>query len=210
MRIKTIIIVLISLVFSSCAEIAREAKLWTEIGENEKIPGSYHFLEEDGTKIFLPKEFKRYNISDFQKVLAEEFQGKAYDFQVNRINKLKDAKGELYIYFDEYSGAVYTINTTEYLPISKDEAQILLGMIRSGLDYGALNLEVEVEKIDAKYSGVPKKYVFKAIYRVSDQKSDEYWYSSSYIITSNLKTVYIHLITSFDVEFDPYILKTIL
>ena len=62
----------------------------------------------------------------------------------------------------------------------------------------------------AKYSGYPKKYIFKAVYRISDTEADTELYSSNYIITSNLKTVFIQLLTGFEVDFDPYITKTIL
>lgn len=194
----------------SCAEIAREAKLWTEIEGDDEIPGSYHFLEDDGTKIFLPEEFERYSISAYQKVLDSLLDGESYEFEVNRLNKLKDDKGELYIYFDEMSRSTYTVKTTEYLSISKDEAQMLLGMIRSTMESSKKKLPLEVEKISAKYSGSPKKFVFKALYKITNNKENYEWYNASYIITSNLKTVYIHLVTSFNPNFDPYILKTIL
>ena len=83
-------------------------------------------------------------------------------------------------------------------------------MIRSHLDYEALKKNIEIEKVTAKYSGDKTKYVFKSVYKLTDLETNTEWYNSSYIVTSNLKTVFIQLVTSFEADFDQYILKTIL
>lgn len=210
MKIKYSIVLLITVILTACVDVAREAVLWTEVEADEEPPGTYHLLEEDGTKIFLPKEFSRYSVSDFQKVLDSVLDGKEYESEINRINKLKDARGSFYIYFDDESRSSITISTVEYTQIEKDEAQMLLGMIRSNLDYEALQKNIKIEKVTAKYSGMKSKYVFKAIYKLTDVETNRSWYNSSYIVTSNLKTVFIQLVTGFEADFDPYILKTIL
>ena len=96
------------------------------------------------------------------------------------------------------------------MPISKDEASQLLGIIRLGIDRDTRDMPVEIEKITARYSGDKKNHIFKAVYRIYDRDSENEWYSSTYIISSNMKSVYINLTTGFEVDFDPFISKTIL
>lgn len=210
MKIKILIILAAISVLASCAEIGREAASWMEISEEETIPGQYHFLESDGTKIFLPKVFKRYSLSDMQKVMDSLLDGAAYEFEVARLNDLKDEKGEFYIFYDEESGSSYLINTLQYMPMSKDQAQELLGFMKYNSNRDLSDKGIEFEKLNAVYSGVPEKYIFKAQYKLSESKKNKEWYHSSYIVTSNMKTVYIQLVTGFKVDFDPYITKTIL
>ena len=210
MKIKYILLVTITLVLTACVDKALEAVVWTEIEADEEPPGTYHLLEEDGTKIFLPHDFTRYSVSKFQKVLDSVLDGQEYESEIKRINKLKDARGSFYIYFDDQSRSSLTVSTVEYMQIEQEEAQTLLGMIRSHLDYEALKKNIEIEKVTAKYSGDKTKYVFKSVYKLTDLETNTEWYNSSYIITSNLKTVFIQLVTSFEADFDPYILKTIL
>lgn len=210
MKTKTIGLLFLVLVTTSCAELAKEATTWTEIEDEHAVPGKYHFLESDGTKIFLPESFKRYSISDMQKVMDSLMDGDAYEYEVNRLNELKDAKGEFYIYYDKDSGSSCMISTLEYMPMSKDDAQELLGFMRFRSDESFGDFGINFERISAIYSGDSQKYIFKAVFRLSEPKKDNEWYHSSYVVTSNLKTIYVQLITGFEVDFDPYITKTIL
>lgn len=198
------------LMLISCGELSKEAENWTAVGADDAVPGQYHFLESDGTKIFLPEEFERYSISEMQKVMDSLMDGDAYEYEVDRLNELKDARGEFYIYYDKNSGSSYMVNTLDYMPLTKEEAQDMLGFMRFKPDEDLGDSKITFEQRSAIYSGNPKKYIFKAAFRLSESKKDNEWFHTSYIVTSNLKTIYVQLVTGFEVDFDPYITKTIL
>jgi hypothetical protein len=210
MKPNEVVILCLLLLMTSCAELAKEATSWTDIEDEDAVPGQYHFLESDGTKIFLPMQFERYSISAMQKVMDSLMDGDAYNYEVKRLNQLKDAKGELYVFYDKDSGSSCMISTIEYMPLSKDEAQQFLGFMRFNSDKKFGDSGIDFERLSAVYSGEPKKYIFKAVFRLAEVKNNTEWYHSSYIVTSNLKTIYVQLVTGFEVDFDPYITKTIL
>ena len=52
--------------------------------------------------------------------------------------------------------------------------------------------------------------IFKAIHKIDNNKKQHTSYNSSYIVSANNKTIYIQLLSSFDVNFDSFLQKIIL
>ncbi len=208
-----IILITLLLGLSGCNLIVKNDLVnWATTEEGVQIDGTYHFIEDNGVKIFLPKDFNRTPMANFQEILKKSIKDKAkFNHEINRLNSLKDyGSGPLHIFYDTISGSSYTIKEMEYAPISRNDAKYLLGLISEGNKKTARNSNLSYEKLTAKYHGSSDKFIFKAIYKVTSTEENLNWFNNIYVITQNGKTVLIHLITGFDVYFDPFIEKTIL
>lgn len=202
---------MILLSFNSCFNtVATEVKNWIEINNIEDVKGSYHFLGDDGIKIFLPQSFKKYSSVGYQQVLDSLATKKNYDLEMKRLQVLREMEGNFYIFFDKETRSTYTINTLPYTPLHRGDAQYILGMISMNHKKIAQKTDLEFTKITAKYNSNKTTQIFKAIHRIDDTKKSISTYNSSYILTSNKKTVFLQLHTGFDVDFDPFLQKMIL
>ncbi|WP_298339010.1 hypothetical protein [uncultured Algibacter sp.] len=202
-------IILLSL--TSCLNsVASEVKNWIEISNIEDIKGHYHFLSDDGIKIFLPQSFKKYSSVGYQQLLDSLATKKNYDLEIKRLHVLREMEGNFYIFFDEETRSTYTINTLPYTPLYRGDAQYILGIISMNHKKIASKTDLEFTKITAKYNSNKTTQIFKAIHRIDDTKKSLSTYNSSYILTSNKKTVFLQLHTGFDVDFDPFLQKMIL
>lgn len=210
-KFKTYLFIsLLFMSFISCLNVVSNVKNWIEIQNIEEIPGKYHFLSDDGIKIYLPDVFKKYSTIDYLKLLDSISSEKDYAFESRTIESLRDFEGNFYIYFDELSGVTYTINTIPYFPFSKRDASQLLGIIRLNNGKVAKKQNINFNKITAKYKGNKKQQIFKSIFKVDYPEKEMLLYSTAYIISSNGKTVMIKLSSIYDIDFDPFIQKMIM
>lgn len=195
---------------TSCLTIAKDVKSWIEVSNIEEVKGKYHFLSDDGIKIYLPEAFKKYSRVGYEKLLDSLASKKDYELELKRLEYLREMEGNFYIFFDEETRSTYTINTMPYMPIHKGDAQYILGMISMNNKKTAKESDLEITKITAKYSANNGVQIFKAIHKIEHIKKQHTSYNSSYIVSANNKTIYIQLLSGFDVNFDPFLQKIIL
>lgn len=206
--IKAILLYLLVISFS-CEEISQKTSS-NEGNEKISLEGNYHFLEDTGTKVFLPEGFERYSLTKYQRLLDSLTTKKEYKVETERLNSLSKLDGALYIYFDNTTRSTYTINTMPYYAFTRNDASQLLGMIQANNERVKKNSDAKFERITAKYGGTNKQQLFKAIYKVSGKSMKNEVFNNSYIISSNEKTVFIQLSTAFETDFDPYIEKMVI
>ncbi|MCK7591793.1 hypothetical protein M0G43_14480 [Subsaxibacter sp. CAU 1640] len=194
----------------SCLNTIVEVKNWMEATSVEEIEGNYHYLENDGIKIYLPEVFERYSSVGYQQLLDSFGTKKEVEFEKKRLKALRDIEGSFYIYFDKETGATYTINTLPYTPLRREDAQYLLSMINASYKRSSHDSDLSYTKLTAKYNDSGSQNIFRSIYRIDNQKTNIQVFNSSYIISSKSKTVWIQITTPFEVDFDMFIQKMIL
>ena len=195
---------------TSCLQGVREVKNWIESPNIEEVKGKYTFMSEDGIKVYLPSIFKKYPLVEYQKIVKSLTTDEDYKQENKRLNLLRKMDDHFHIFYDKVTRPTYTINTLPYHPISKKDAQFLLGMIRVNNEKTARDSGLEYKKITAKYNSKFGPQIFKAVYRIDNAKKNVTSYSSSYIVSHNDKTVYIQLTTAYEMNFDPYLHKMIM
>ncbi|MFK2819891.1 hypothetical protein U0L90_07180 [Flavobacteriaceae sp. LMIT009] len=205
---KLILLFLLTISFS-CEEISQKAPS-NEVDKNTSLKGSYHFLEDTGTKVFLPNGFERYSLTKYQRLLDSLTTKKEYKVETERLNSLSKMDGSLYIYYDSENASTYTINTMPYYAFTRNDASQLLGMIQANNERVKKNSDAKFERITAKYGGTDKQQLFKAIYKVNGKSMKREVFNNTYIISSNEKTVFIQLSTASETDFDPYIEKMVI
>jgi len=209
---KCLFIICTILVLNSCIQnTAREIKDWIErYATTGEISGKYTFLPEDGIKVYLPNVFKKYSIIDYRKELKPLVSDEVYKEENKRLTFLREMKGHFHVFYDKVTKSTYSMNTIPYSPLTKRDAQYLLGMIRINNETYAENSDLEFTKITAKYDDKSGPQIFKVIHRIDNKKTNVTTYNSTYIVSHNKKTVYIQLATGYEVNFDPYLKKMIL
>lgn len=201
--------VLIATTLFSCFEVGKQVVDWMELKDDNtevELKGEYHFLEENGVRIFLPLSFKRYSMAEYQQTLRTKLPEEEANAQIKNINHKANLDGELYIYFDEESGSTCLVFGMPYMEISKRDAQLFLGMMRTQTE-NLLDSSSSYEKITAKYVGYPKNCIFKSVYKISSEAKNFEYYNALYFISRNSKTIAYQLITPVGVYFDPFIEK---
>ncbi|HBC05927.1 MAG TPA: hypothetical protein PKH16_11295 [Aequorivita sp.] len=201
--------VLIATTLFSCFEVGKQVVDWMELKDDNtevELKGEYHFLEENGVRIFLPLSFKRYSMAEYQQTLKTKLPEEEANAQIKNINHKANLDGELYIYFDEESGSTCLVFGMPYMEISKRDAQLFLGMMRTQTE-NLLDSSSSYEKITAKYVGYPKNCIFKSVYKISSEAKNFEYYNALYFISRNSKTIAYQLITPVGVYFDPFIEK---
>jgi hypothetical protein len=207
-KLKITSFIAIGLMLSACNEITKEAENWVDTDRTNSIPGEYHFLSDQGIKVFLPNEFKKYSLSEFQSLLDSLFTKKEdLKREVERLNTIKDMEGNLHIFYDPISRSDIMINTVPYFQFSKESASQLLGFVKLNQENQNLKNNLKFTKITAKFGGNSQQQIFKAIYKVENTKLKTEHFNTSYIISSNEKTIIIRLTTPIEAQFDPYIEK---
>lgn len=195
---------------TSCLSIAKDVKNWIEIENIEDVKGSYHFLTEDQIKIYLPSTFKKYSRVGYEKLLDSLANKKDYELEIKRLEYLREMEGNFHIFFEKETRSTYTINTMPYMPLHKGDAQYILGMISMNHNKISRTTDLEFTKITAKYNANGGIQIFKAIHKIENTKKQRTSFNSSYIVSANNKTIYVQLLTGFDVNFDPFLQKMIL
>ncbi len=204
-----IIVSTITVLFVSCLNLANEAQTWLGNENAENVLGKYHFLDDTGTKIYLPTDFERISLAKYQKLLDSLVTKKEYNFEIDRLNALGKIEGSLYIFFDKNTKSTYTINTVPFFKFSKKSAGQLLGLIQSNNQKIVKNSGITFTKISVKYGGNINQQLFKSVYKLKDKKLKKEAFNYSYIISANDKTVFVQLTTVFEADFDPFIEKMI-
>ncbi|NRD20505.1 hypothetical protein HNV08_10645 [Winogradskyella eckloniae] len=202
---------LILLLFTSCYEVAKEIKDWTQNNASDHIISTQHLLEKDGIKIGLPDSFERYNFADYELLLDSlVLDNNNLKIEHARLKNMRAMEGNHYVFFDHSTYSTYTINSIPYTPISRQDAKFLLGLIRQNQDYIASTTDLTYTKITAKHNTTGNTQIFKAIYKIENTNLNHHAFQHVYFVSSNNKTVLINLSTSFNVDFDPYLEKMIL
>lgn len=194
----------------ACLEVATQVKNWIEAKNIDQVIGKYHYLEDDGIKIYLPEVFKRYSSVEYQKIIDSLVSDKNLEYEHQRLKFMREMEGNLYIFFDEVTRSSYTINTVPYTPLYKQDAQFLLRQFRLSQERITKNTDLSITKLTAKYSARTGPQIFKAVYRIDHTQKKVSVYCTNYIISSSNKTVVINLTTPIAVNFDPFLQKMIL
>jgi len=203
----SIYIILLFFALSSCSQLEEETKNWFKSENTSDIAGNYHFLSDKGIKVFLPEDFKKYSLVEYQELLKKATNKKTYNYEIERLTILREMEGSFYIFFDKNSGSTFTINTIPHFKFSREDASQLLGYIKLTNEQIEAKKNINLTKLTAKYTGNTRQQIFKSIHKIENKKSKTESYNTAYIISSNDKTVIMQLLTSAQVEFDSYIQK---
>lgn len=210
---KSIVAILTVLVLSTtaCVEVAKEMANWTETEDLETVESTMHLLEKDNVKIFLPKTFKKYSSVEYLNLLDSLItENKDLEIERARFRTIRNMEGNHYLYFDNSINATYSVNAIPYTPISRQDAKLILGMIRQNQEALSKEIDVDYHKITAKHNDNGKTQIFKAIFKIENKKKKQQAYQHVYFISSNQKTLMINLMAPFEVNFDPFLEKMIL
>ena len=210
---KTIVVVLgiLSLMFTSCLEVAKEFKDWTQVEDINTIEGKTHLLSDDGIKIFLPTSFKKYTSIAYLELLDSLVtDNKELSLERERFRQIREMEGNHYVFFDNTINATYTINTVPHTPITRQDAKYILGMVRQNHDLVAETTDMRFTKITAKHNDNGKVQVFKAIFKLENLKLQQQAFQHVYFLSSKKKTALINLMAPFQINFDPFLEKMII
>ena len=206
-----VFLLILSTILTSCLEVAKEVTDWTQADDINNIEGSLHYLGDDGIKLFLPSTFKKYSTINYLSLLDSlVVDEKQMEIERSRVKFMRELEGNHYIFFDNTINATYTLNVVPYLPISRQDAKYILGVIRQNQNEVSSKTDLEYEKITAKHSNNGRTQIFKAIFKMTDAKLHQQAFQHAYYISSNNKTVLIHLMAPFEINFDPFLEKMIL
>jgi hypothetical protein len=214
MVLRKSIVLLLSvfcLSLTSCLEVANEISDWTKIDDINQIDGKTHYLGDDGIKLFLPTTFKKYSTIEYLNLLDSlVVDNEEMELERTRVKYMRELEGNHYIYFDKTLNATYTLNTIPYLPITRQDAKFILGIVRQSQEEMSMLSDLEYEKITAKHNDNGKTQIFKAIFKITDTKKQQKGFQHAYYISSKNKTVLINLMAPFEANFDPFLEKMIL
>ncbi|WP_282044057.1 hypothetical protein [Winogradskyella flava] len=200
-----------SIFMISCLDVAREFSDWTQFEDINDVEGKTHYLENDGVRLFLPSSFKRYTSIQYLALLDSLVtDNKDLELEHTRFKNVREMKGNHYVFFDNSVNATYTINTIPYQPISRQDAKFILGIVRQNQERVSEITDLKFTKITAKHNDNGKTQIFKAIFKLENQKLQQQAFQHAYFISSNKKTVLINLMAPFEVYFDPFLEKMIL
>jgi hypothetical protein len=208
---KPIVVVLtvLSLVFLSCDDKTKQPKNSTVTNKTIANSKDFHYLENDGIRMILPKNFERYSAARYESILDSLATGKAFEIEKKRLRHIRTIDGNNYIYFDPVSKSTITINAIPHKHILREDAKTLLSdMIRDQTDISK-ETDLEFTKITAKYNESVYFQVFKAIFKVTDKKKKKESFQHNYYISSKDKSLVISLSTALDIDFDTYLEKMI-
>ena len=203
-------LIALSLLFFACDDIAKGVPSWSEVNEGAELKGTYHFLENDGIKVFLPTVFERYSAVEYERVLDSIVSKENIKLEKARLKELRKMNGNFYIYFEPESLSSLTVNTLEYMPLHKQDAQRLLSIMRQSYEELIKENKLSYKKVTASYSETPRVQVFKAIFKVKNPREKTETFQTNYFVSSEDKTFFIKLITGNEVNFDPFLKKIIL
>ena len=68
-----------------------------DVEEGAEIPGTYHFLENDGIKVFLPEVFERYTTVAYEKVLDSLLSKMDFEIEAKRLKNQRSVDVNLKI-----------------------------------------------------------------------------------------------------------------
>lgn len=196
------------LILTTCTQVVKEVTNWTKINNNETVSGQYYLLENDGIKLFLPKSFKKYATVEYLDLL-DSLAVKKEDLKIEslRLKKIRNLEGNHYLFFDKTVNATLIVNSIPYTPITKTDANYILGSIRVEQMNEEAQLPITYKKISAKYFNKNNSQIFKAVFKIQNTHENYQIYQNLYFISSQSKTIIINLSAPFEAEFDNYIGK---
>ena len=205
------ILCIFSLLLCSCIEVAKEIKDWTQAENINEIDGKTHFLSDDGIKIFLPKSFEKYTSIAYLALLDSLVtDNKELELERQRFRTIREMEGNHYVFFDNTINATYTINTIPHTPITRQDAKFILGLVRQNQEKISEVTDLKYTKVTAKHNDNGKVQVFKAIFKLENQKLQQQAFQHVYFLSSKKKTAFINLMAPFQINFDPFLEKMII
>ncbi|MFD2565566.1 hypothetical protein [Aquimarina rubra] len=210
MRIRLYLLIGSILILISCNTVIQETQNWIEKSNsnNTKIlEGNYFHLENELIKTFLPEGFKRLSLETYKTILDSSLTKTQLDNEMKRLETMRAMQGSFYLFFDPYTRSTYTLNTMPYINFSKQDATMLLSMVKQRNNQVSLNTGLDFKKLTAAYAKNKDFTMFRSIFQVDNPKENIRIFSNFYIITADKKTFMINLTTPFEVNFDRYIEK---
>lgn len=201
---------LVTIMLQACLHNVVDVKNWIEAEKVGDVKGKFHFLEDEGVKIYLPEVFKRYSSVEYLQLVDSIASKQDYEYEVQQLKARINMEGSLYIFLDEETRSTYTVNAMPFQPIYKSDAQYLLGIIKMNQEKIAEQSDMEFTKIRANYTSSSGPQIFKAIYKIDNKKKHTTVFNTYYIVSYHKNTVFINLTTPFEVDFDMYLQKMIL
>lgn len=197
-----LLLLLFFTLFQSCNDTVKQNSSATEI---ENL-GTEHFLENDGIKIQLPKDYKRYSSAKYEGLLKDLVKGKALELEQKRLRHLRKIDGHHYIYFDDKTKSTVLVNTIQNERMLREDAKsILSDIVRDQTEVSSITKQ-EFTKISANYSEGTKANIFKSVFKVSDKKNKKTnYFQHKYYISSKDRYIIIDINTPLELDFDPYL-----
>ena len=154
------------LLFLSCDDKTKNKVISDNNSYESSISNNTQFLENDGIKLLLPENFKRYSSAEYEVILKTLTKGKILDLEEKRLRHLRNIDGNHYIYFDKASKSTILVNTIPYTPILRKNATSILADITRDLIEICKISKQDFSKVTGKYSETPKAQIFKSIHKV--------------------------------------------
>ncbi|MCK8522812.1 hypothetical protein M0D21_14620 [Aquimarina sp. D1M17] len=210
MKIICGFLISLSFLLTSCNTFITETQNWIEnsnIKSSEKLQGHYFPVENGAVKTFLPVGFELYSIEKYRVTLDSIMTKNEVRNEIKRLENMRDMKGSFNLFFDPYTGSTYTINTLPYMNFNRNDAKMLLSIIKHNNNKTSLTANFNFKKITAAFAKNKDFTMFKSIFQIDNLKKDTKAFSSSYIISANKRTFMINLTTPIQVNFDGFIEK---
>ena len=206
--IVTFLLTLLSL-FISCDDKTKNEVISDNNSYESSISNNTQFLENDGIKLLLPENFKRYSSAEYEVILKTLTKGKILDLEEKRLRHLRNIDGNHYIYFDKASKSTILVNTIPYVPILRKNATSILADITRDLIEICKISKQDFSKVTGKYSETPKAQIFKSIHKVFDKgkKNSTRYLHKYYIAFPKDKNLIIDINTTLEFDFDKYLAK---
>lgn len=207
---KKIVVLFVFIATQSCVESVKEVQSWIDAASIEEVQGEYHFLSEDGIKVFLPSVFKKHTTQEYKSAIKALLPTKAYKAEDKRLEHLKKLEGNFSVFFDKETNSTFTVNTLPYQPIFRKDAQYLLGIIRLNYENSNTNPDIKHTKVTAKYNADKGPQIFKAVFKMEDITTNIAIYNFTYVISANEKTIWIQLQSPYENGVDDYLNKLVM
>ncbi|WP_299314851.1 hypothetical protein [uncultured Aquimarina sp.] len=208
MRIKLYLLIGSLLILISCNTVLQETQSWIEKSNNNTnqiLEGNYFHLENGLIKTFLPKGFKQLSLENYKSILDSSLTKTQLSNEMRRLESMRDMEGDFYLFFDSYARSTYTLNTLPYMNFSKQNAALLLSIIKQKNNQVSLVTDLNFKKLTAAYAKNKGFTMFRSIFQVDNFVENIRMFSNFYIITADKQTFMINLTTPFEVNFDGYI-----
>lgn len=196
------------LVFAtSCDQIIKNSNDILSQSKATTLEGKYFPLEKHNIKLFLPKEFRNLSLKDYMTLVEKTQDSVVIALHRNKLETLRKANTDLYVYEYLESGSVLNVIPTEYFKFKKEDAQYLLNSIRYEHDKVSAMTGIHFTKNNAQFIGNDELQIFKADYTLTGPNIEGEFYKQIYLVSFNKSTFYLMLETPFLVDFDPYLQK---
>ncbi|MBR9920105.1 MAG: hypothetical protein GYB31_04640 [Bacteroidetes bacterium] len=195
------LILFLTLLLSSCSS---EPK--THISFNPESTYDAE-IQKGGMSMKLPITFKRssrYTIKKDMPGLAED-PDLLYATQ-RTLEGLEFNDGEIDLFIDTVSYAVFFIQSLDRTPLSQQDAKILNSMLAQEYRNNEATIPgYSAEKVVANLKGDEKKQVMKIKYKVVDPGYDFVEYRTSYFLTTPQRSLYILESSSLEEDMEPFV-----